>query len=153
MNVSSVSTLVQLASRLNSVAPTWNVRRLNNPTRRQVVKELVSDHRYTIVCFQATKLQVVDGFTIANTISQAFLCNSAVLLAVGTRGGVVFACSQDQFSMMQVVVRNCSVTATVTRLADSTVWTITAVYVPQDNVKKMVFLQELWQIKQSTNVS
>jgi hypothetical protein len=54
---------------------------------------------------------------------------------------------------MQVVVRNCSVTATVTRLADSTVWTITAVYVPQDNVKKMVFLQELWQIKQSTNVS
>jgi hypothetical protein len=97
-------------------------------------------------------LQVVDDSTIANTIDQAFLCRYVVLPAVGTRGGVLLACSQDQFSMTQAVLRNYSITATIARLADSAAWTITGVYMgPKMTADKMVFLQELWQIKQSTS--
>jgi hypothetical protein len=95
---------------------------------------------------------VVDDSTIANTIDQAFLCRYVVLPAVGTRGGVLLACSQDQFSMTQAVLRNYSITATIARLADSAAWTITGVYMgPKMAADKMVFLQELWQIKQSTS--
>jgi hypothetical protein len=63
------------------------------------------------------------------------------------------ACSQDQFTMSQVVVQSYSITANVTRLVDSAVWTITRVYRPQDEEEKRALLQELWQIRQSTHAN
>jgi exonuclease III len=45
---------------------------LNNPARRQVVKDLVFDHRGTLVCLQETKLQEMDSLTVASTLGPDF---------------------------------------------------------------------------------
>jgi exonuclease III len=78
----------------NCVILNWNMRRLNNPTRCQVVKDLVFDHRSTLVCLQETKLQVMDSLTVASTLGPDFAQNYAVLRAIGTRRGLILACSQ-----------------------------------------------------------
>jgi exonuclease III len=71
----------------------WNVRGLNGGARRQVVKDLVSDHRAQIVCLQETKLQTVNDFIISETMGAQFVGGYAVLLAEGLSGGVIIACS------------------------------------------------------------
>jgi exonuclease III len=70
----------------------WNVRGLNNPARRQVVRDLVIDNACTIVCLQETKLQTVDNILIGSTLGQQFIDNYAALPAEGTRGRIIIAC-------------------------------------------------------------
>jgi exonuclease III len=71
----------------------WNVSGLNGTVRRQVVRDLVADHRATIVCLQETKLQPVDDRIITETLGPHFVGAYAALPANGVRGGVIIACS------------------------------------------------------------
>jgi len=64
----------------------WNVRGLNNPARRKVVRDLVSETKATVVALQETKLEVVDTTIISEVLGQRFEDNFVVLLAAGTRG-------------------------------------------------------------------
>jgi hypothetical protein len=43
----------------------WNVRGLNNPAHRQVVKDLVADNACSVICIQETKLSSVDDALIS----------------------------------------------------------------------------------------
>jgi DNA phosphorothioation-dependent restriction protein DptG len=120
-----------MASDPSCVVLNWNVHGLNNPARREVVRNLVTDHRCRIVCLQETKLQAVNDATIANTLGQEFLNSFVVLPSEGTSGGILLACSQDHYTLLQVNIRRYSVTATVKRRADNEICTITGVYGPQ----------------------
>jgi hypothetical protein len=66
-------------------------------------------------------------------------------------GGIILACSEDFFTMSQVMILQHSITVTVTSKKSNEAWTITSVYDPQDDSSKMLFLQELLQIKQSVS--
>jgi hypothetical protein len=58
----------------------------DNPVRRQVVKQLVSDTRATVVTLQETKLEVVDREVVAQALGNRF-ANFVFLPAVGVKGG------------------------------------------------------------------
>jgi exonuclease III len=73
-----------MASATNCVLLIWNVRGLNNPARRQVVKELIANHRCKLVSLQETKLQTMDDATIATTLGHEFVSGCATLPAQGT---------------------------------------------------------------------
>ena len=64
----------------------WNVRGLNNPARRKVVRDLVSETKATVVALQETKLEVVDTTIISEVLGQRFEDSFVVLPAAGTRG-------------------------------------------------------------------
>jgi hypothetical protein len=91
------------------------------------------------VCIQETKLQRIDASTVASFLGQEFAKNITVLPAQGTRG--VLACSGSPYVMSQVVIKEYSMTATITSTADNTV------YGPQDTAEKQQFMQELQQCK------
>jgi exonuclease III len=65
----------------------WNVRGLNNPARRKVVRDLVSETRATIVTLQETKLEVVDANLVIEILGQRFVDNFVVLPAAGHKRG------------------------------------------------------------------
>jgi exonuclease III len=78
----------------------WNVRGLNGAARRQVVRDMVTDHHAQIVCLQETKLEIVNDFIVCKTLGSHFAGGYAFLPAEGTSGGVLIACSvQDYLSM------------------------------------------------------
>jgi hypothetical protein len=63
---------VPMASPQNCIALNWNVRGLNTPAQRQVVPQMVADHRCNLVCLQEMKMQALDSLTVASTLGPAF---------------------------------------------------------------------------------
>jgi exonuclease III len=46
---------LSMANNLSCIS--WNVRSLNSPARREVVRDMIKTHRPTLVCLQEIKLE------------------------------------------------------------------------------------------------
>jgi hypothetical protein len=51
-----------------------------------------------------------------------------VLPSVGTSGGIILACSQEFYSLSQIVTRRFSVTTCITNKRDNESWSVKIVY-------------------------
>jgi exonuclease III len=109
---------VQMSNDNDLVILDWNVRGLNNPGRRQVLKEMVADQQCRIVCIQETKVHNMDSTFIQSCLGHRFVDSYASQPANGTRGGLLLALSKDLYSILQVDVRRFSVTVQVKRTKD-----------------------------------
>ncbi|KAM3402575.1 hypothetical protein ACQJBY_006441 [Aegilops geniculata] len=127
----------------------WNVIGLNNPARRKVVRDLVLQHRATIVCLQETKLELVDRQIVMETLGTSFCDSFRCLPAAGTRGGLIIAASQDFFNIESHFLSENSITTNLTMRANGTQWSLTTVYGPQSDHEKLLFIEELKSIKPS----
>jgi exonuclease III len=127
----------------------WNVRGLNGGARGQVVWDIVDDHHAKIICLQETKLQVVNDFTIAETLGGQFVGGYAVLPAEGVRGGVIIACSVHKYTIQDTVVGKYMVSANIKNRANGNLFSLTGVYGPQLDSEKEEFLTELQAIRKS----
>ena len=103
----------------------WNVRGLNNPARRKVVRDLVSETRATIVTLQETKLEMVDAWMVTETVGQRFVNNFVALPAAGTRGGILLAVDEDHYRVTRSEVGTHTFTATVEAVSRGEEWSIT----------------------------
>ena len=121
----------------NCVLLNWNVRGLNNPARRKVVKDLSGENCSTVVCLQETKMQHIDDAVVIETLGSKFSSNYAVLPASGTRGGALLAVNEDYYRIMQCEVREHSVSAKLQATTDAVEWWITMVYGPQEDQEKI----------------
>jgi exonuclease III len=50
----------------------WNVRGLNNPARRQVVRDMVNEQQCNIICLQETKIQTMSDAIVSETLGAKF---------------------------------------------------------------------------------
>ena len=121
----------------------WNVRGLNNPARRKVVKDLVQETRSTIVSIQETKLQDITPELVVEILGQQFVQNFAFLPADGTRGDILLATHDEHYRILQAEVGVHTVTATVAAISGGEQWSLTTVYGPQEDQAKIQFLGEL----------
>lgn len=137
----------------NCIVLNWNVRGLNAVARRQVVREMVQDHRATIVCLQETKLQLVNDNIIRETLGPQFVGAYAALSAEQTRGGVIIACCLDYFILQDIETTTHTISACIKNKADNSMWSITGVYGPQGDAEKMLFMDEIKQLKPSMRAS
>jgi exonuclease III len=67
-----------------------NVRGLNDPVKRDAVREFISLIKVNMVCLQETKLDALDSFTVNQCLGPAF-DEFCFLPAVETRGGILLA--------------------------------------------------------------
>jgi exonuclease III len=67
-----------------------NVRGLNDLAKRHAVREFVASTSVNLVCFQETKLDVIDEFTVLQCLGPSF-DGFVYLPAVETRGGILLA--------------------------------------------------------------
>lgn len=84
-------------SEQNCILLNWNLRGLNNPARRLVLRNMVSQQKATIVCIQESKLAMVDNALIVEAFGPQFANKFCYLPADGTRGRIIVAASADFF--------------------------------------------------------
>ena len=68
----------------------WNVRGLNNPTRRSLIRLFMQSLDVSLVCFQESKLALVNESVVRETLGLGF-DGFDFLPAEGTRGGILLA--------------------------------------------------------------
>jgi exonuclease III len=118
-----------------------NVRGLNDPIKRDAVREFISSVKVNVVCLQETKLEVFDAFTVAQCLGLAF-DGFVYLPAQETRGGILLAWDSTAVRLGRNYLDSYSVNAEVVSL-DNMAWWLTVVYGPQSREEKLLFLGEL----------
>jgi exonuclease III len=79
----------------------WNVRGLNDPAKRNAVREFVATLRVSMVCFQETKVEAIDSFFISQCLGPNF-DRFAYLPAEETRGGILMAWDTSVLDVINV---------------------------------------------------
>lgn len=120
----------------------WNVRRLNQPARREIVCDMLQSAKPNLVCLQETKLCQIDQ-PLANDFLSQRLANFIYMPADNTRGGVLTAWDADVYNVSPLQIANFSVTTKVKVIATGAHFILTNVYVLCEDQEKPFFLQEL----------
>ena len=123
----------------------WNVRGLNCRSRRNVVRELVSQENISLLSLQETKLADISVSLILEICGAGF--DYFFKPATNTCGGILLAWRTDAWSVSNPIIRSHSLTAKVTLLQNGGSWWLTCVYGPQGNHEKLLFLDELSEIR------
>ena len=126
---------------LSPAVLSWNPRGLNDQAKRDAVREFVSTLSVNLVCLQETKMEVIDRFVVNQCLGPAF-DEFFFLPAVGTRGGILLAWDSTVLTISNLSLDSFSITREVS-YREGGVWWLTAVYGPQANEEKQLFLREL----------
>lgn len=68
----------------------WNLKGLNNPARRNSIRLFLESFCISMICFQWSKLLVVNSTVVSQTFGPAF-DEFDFIPANGTRGGIILA--------------------------------------------------------------
>ncbi|XP_073362417.1 uncharacterized protein [Aegilops tauschii subsp. strangulata] len=119
----------------------WNVRGLNNPAKRNAVREFVVDAKVNLVCLEETKIDVFDPYLVMQCIGPSF-DGFAYLPALDTRGGILLGWSSAHLSISNITFDRNFLSGLV-HSQDGLEWWLSAVYGPQGDELKTQFLVEL----------
>jgi exonuclease III len=127
----------------------WNVRGLNSSARQDYVRTLLEASRVDIICVQETKIAAISQRVILSALGSDF-SDYINLPAVGASGGILVAWRRHiQTTGNHRVDTN---SASMQFCAENgTPWWLTCVYGPQGNSEKVIFLQELRDIRGACN--
>ncbi|WVZ85170.1 LOW QUALITY PROTEIN: hypothetical protein U9M48_032120 [Paspalum notatum var. saurae] len=123
----------------------WNARGLNNKARRNSVREVVLSSKADIVCLQETKVEVMNHFLFSSVFGSEF-DKFAALPASGTRGGVLVAWKSSVVQALSSRVDLFSVSVHFVE-EEGHNWWFTGVYGPQEDDDKLLFIQELRDVR------
>ena len=127
----------------------WNIRGLNNPAKRRATLIFVAQIGCNIVCLQEVKLAAITPAIVTEILGARFRENFIFKPAVGTRGGILIACSTDfEITHEPLADGPNSIIGTVRDRTNNDAWTLSAVYRPQEVSDKISFIEEIKNIKQ-----
>jgi exonuclease III len=124
----------------------WNVRGLNAPLHREVVRFLVQLVNPKLVCLQETKLSLITLQLATETLGQRFN-DYKYLRANGTRGGILLGWHSDFIEASNLLLKQFSLSMmTVWPTWEVSPFLLTMVYSPTEDVKNSEFLDELLSV-------
>ena len=124
----------------------WNVRGVNNPDKRKIIKNFLRTHRVDLVCLQETKVQEMNN-VMAPSLGVGHFLNWKALNAEGSTGGILLLWDKRRISMVDSVARSFSVLCLFRMVEDGYQWVFSGVY---GSVKKSIresFWEELGSIR------
>jgi hypothetical protein len=130
----------------------WNVRGLNNPQKRGVVKILLQDWKCDVVCLQETKLGGIDLGVIRSLCGNPYI-DWVALNAVNTVGGVLLMWDKRVLEKVDSVVGTFSVSCSWKSLSNGFEWACSGIYGPNLEGLRAELWGELVDIRQRWNVS
>lgn len=107
----------------------WNVRGLNERTKRLAVRQTIILENPDVVVLQETKLQHISD-QIAREICGYRLDAYRVLESIGTRGGIILAVQSRKFSILQTEIGQHFVSVLLQSNGDAKKIWFTGVYGP-----------------------
>ena len=124
----------------------WNVRGVNDPEKRKVVKNFIRSQRVDLVCLQETKIQGMNKALVHSIIVGRFL-DWKSLDAEGTVGGILLSWDKRRLSLMESEYGSFSFSCMFTTMEDDFQWMFMGVYNPVDRSFKDFFWEELGSIR------
>ncbi|XP_078181452.1 uncharacterized protein LOC144575215 [Carex rostrata] len=126
----------------------WNVRGLGDAQKCDVIKDIVIDANPDLITYQETKWSECSIFRVRQVCPAKFN-QFEVLNAEGTKGGILLAWS-SKFTLLDSYVFNFTVSATLK--INNFKFMFTAVYGPQEDRRKMEFMNEIRKIRELNNL-
>lgn len=123
----------------------WNARGLNQKARRDSVRDVIMSVNADIVCIQETKIANMSQHLLLSVLGSAY-DKSIVLPAIGTRGGILLAWRGNVCQAIASRVDTFLVSMLFAE-QEGRNWWFTGVYGPQEDNEKVLFLQELRDIR------
>ena len=86
----------------------WNVRGVNDPDKRKVIKNFLKIHKVDLVCLQETKVQEMN-IDMVRSLRVGRLLNWKALKVEGSAGGILLLWDNSRISLVDSVVGSFSV--------------------------------------------
>ena len=110
----------------------WNVRGLNDPKKRLVVRNLLREWKCDVVCLQETKMARMDRQMVCSLWSCPYV-DWVALEANQTAGGVLIMWDKRALEKMEAMVGTFSVLVKWQGVVDGFIWACSRIYGPNDN--------------------
>lgn len=127
-------------------AITWNVRGLNERTKRLAIRETFFIEKPDLACLQETKLSVIDD-RVRKEISGARLGKYEYLPARGTRGGMLVVWSERRFRHLTTRMGEYCLTVLLQDVMLDIPIQVTSVYSPTNSASRADFFREIEDLK------
>ena len=124
----------------------WNVRGVNDPNKRKVIKNFIRTHRVDLVFLQETKVQEMNNDMVYNLGVERFL-NWIALNAKGSAGGILLFWDKRPISLVDSMVGSFSVLCLFRIEEDGFQWDFSGVYGIVEKSLREPFWEELSSIK------
>jgi len=96
---------------------------------------------------QETKISNWTHSHLVDTVGTEMASNAIFLPSVGVCGCILIAASEHFFTLTQPHLTTNTVTTKLTMLAENKEWSISGVYGPQNDADKILFLQEILDLR------
>ncbi len=120
----------------------WNVRGLNDPGKRCLVKSVVSRFKHSVLCFQESKVEDVSR-SFLRSFAGTYFDKCHFVKSLRASGGIITCWSSKSFSCSEVIERMFSLTVRLTCLDNGLSFYVTNVYGPPSWEGKEEFCREL----------
>lgn len=124
----------------------WNVRGLNDPSKRFVIRDIISKIRNAVVYLEESKVGHVSR-SFLRSFAGSFLDKCVFLKSNGASGGLITCWNSRTFRCQEVIVRRYSIVVLLSLVNCGTRFYVTNVYGPTSWDSKEAFFSKLLLLK------
>ena len=124
----------------------WNVRGVNDPDRRKIIRNFIGYQRVDLVCLQETKIQEMIA-AVARSLGVGRLSDWRALNAEGSAGGILLFWDKRIMELVDSEISLFSISCLFKMVEGGFLWTFSGVYGPVERKLKEFFWEELGSIR------
>ena len=124
----------------------WNVRGVNESTKRKVIKSVIRKQNVDLFCIQETKIQVMSDRVVRSSRSGRFLDWKA-LNACGSAGGILICWDKRVLDLLEWEEGQFSLSCRFRTVENGVIWAFTGVYGPFTRIEMECLWEEVGTIR------
>ena len=117
---------------------TWNVRGVNDPDRRKIIRNFIRYQRVDLVCLQETKIQEMTA-SVARSLGVGSLLDWRALNAEGSAGGILLFWDKRIMELVNLEFGLFTISCLFKMVEGGFLWTFSGVYGSVERKFKEVF--------------
>ncbi|RVW27451.1 Transposon TX1 uncharacterized 149 kDa protein [Vitis vinifera] len=124
----------------------WNVRGVNDRSKRKVIKSVIRSQKVDLFCIQETKMQVMSE-EVVRSLGPGRHLDWKALNAMGTTRGVLICWDKRSLDLLGVEEGQFSISCRFRNVGDGVIWVFTGVYGPCSRKDRECLWEEFGAIR------